>query len=113
MISSDFKALLPKQASPQPEDDRPVYYLFTFDPHDGKVYLDHNEDKHPADHITHKDQAPHVHHPEKIQGYAYAIKDGWRITTADHGEVKDPFVVKRVLAALRNEHPEPPLPHVS
>jgi hypothetical protein len=111
-IAPDLKSLLPKQAAPQEEDDRPVYYLWVFDPDTAKVLIEHNEDKHPADHVTHQDIGAHIHHPDKIQGYAYSIKDGWRITNDSHDEVKDPFVVKRVLSALRGEHPEAPLPHL-
>lgn len=107
-VHPDLKELLP----PRPEDDdRPVYYLWTFDPQDGHVYLDHNEEKHPAHHVTHDDLAPQVTHPETVHGYAYSIKDGWRITNDERDEV-DPYIARRVLKALKGEHPEPPLPHI-
>jgi len=113
-IASDFRGLL-KQADVEDRDDRPIYYLWTWDPAgndgNGKVHMDTNEGKHPADHITHDELAPHVYHPERVHGYAYSIKGGWRINTDDHKEV-DPGVVTRVMRKLRGEHPEPALPSV-
>jgi hypothetical protein len=112
-IAPDLKALLPKQVASQEEDDRPAYHLWVFDPQTSEVTLDDNEHKSPADQVTHKDLAPHVHHPERINGYAYSIKDGWRITDDAHNEVRDKFIVKRVMAKLQGEYPEPALPHIS
>jgi hypothetical protein len=111
-IPDDLKALLPKQASPL-EDDRPLYQLWCFDPQTSEVHMDHNQDKEPAHHVLHRDIGGHIHHPDKVQGYAYSIKNGWRITNDEHKEVQDPFIVNRVMAKLRGEHPEPALPHVS
>lgn len=112
MIPEDFRSLLPKVADSE-DDNRPTYFLWSFDPDTGKAHLHHNEDE-PLSHAkTHREMAPHIHHPERIDGYAYSIKGGWRITTNDHKEVKDRYIVKRVLDALRGEHPEPPLPHLS
>lgn len=113
MIAPDFKELLPKQASPKEEDDRPIYHLFVFDPESGKVKLDDNENASYADQVTHKDLAQDVHHPDKVQGYAYSIEGGWRITNDEHNEIKDPFIIKRVLQKLRGEYPEATLPHIS
>src|SRR5450755_3024481 len=101
-VAPDLKALLPQRtADVEDEDDRPLYYLWTFNPVDGEVYMDHNEDKHPAHHVTHDDLAPHVHHPEKVHGYAYSIKDGWRITDDEHKEVKDPCPARIEKASRR------------
>lgn len=113
-IAKDLAELLPHRQSPKGKgaDGRPIYYLWTFDPEDTKVYIDHNEDRHPADFVTHDELAPHVHHPDTVHGYAYSIKDGWRITDDNHDEVKDPFIVRRVLAALSGKHPPAPLPRV-
>lgn len=111
-IAEDLKSLLPKRASdPEERDDRPTYYLWTFDPQEDRVHIDHNENKHPADHVTHDELAPQVHHPDRVHGYAYSIKDGWRITDDDHKQV-DAHLVKLVLDALRGEHPEPPLANI-
>lgn len=116
-IADDLAQLLPTRRVAHGErDPRPVYYLWTFDPTDGQVYLDHNEDKHPAEHITHAELAPHVTHPDKVDGYAYSIKGGWRITEfgkdASQKPVEDPFIVRRVLAALEKKEPPAPLPHI-
>ena len=91
------------------KDDRPFYYLWTFDPTNSKIYIDHNEHRYPAEALTHDTLAPHVTHPDRVYGYAYSIKGGWRITDDEHNEAA-PFIVERVLAALRKEHP-PTLPH--
>lgn len=117
-IAPDLKSLLPVHVANQMNDDRPVYYLWTYEPPldhtegNGKVYMDHNEDKHPAHHMTHDELAPQVTHPDKVHGYAYSIEGGWRITDDDHKEV-DPFIVRQILKALRSRHPEKPLPNVS
>lgn len=112
-IAPDLKALL-KQADAEDRDDRPIYYLWVFDPATNTVHMDHNQDKHPAYHVLHRDleDQHHIHHPEKIRGYAYSIKGGWRITDDSHSEVKDPFIVDQVMRKLRGEHPEPALPNV-
>jgi hypothetical protein len=111
-IAPDLTELLPLREAASEPDDRPVYYLWTFDPVDGKIHIDHNEGRPAHAHVTHATLAPHVTHPERVHGYAYSIKGGWRITDADHKKVDDPFVIKRVLAALKQEHPPAPLPHV-
>jgi hypothetical protein len=116
-IAPDLRELLPQHEAGEHEvDDRPVYYLWTFDPEgNGKIYIDHNEDRHPADALTHQTLAPHVTHPETVHGYAYSIKGGWRITDNHHNQVKGPegaYIVRRVEQALRGEHPEPPLPSI-
>jgi hypothetical protein len=110
-IATDFKTLLPHEAAIE-TDDRPPYYLWCFDPTDGHVIVTHNRDRHPAEAHTHATMAPEIVHPERLRGYAYPIKDGWRITNDDHKKLTDPFVIKRVLAALRKEHPPAPLPSI-
>lgn len=89
--------------------DGPIYWLWVFDPQTGKVVTHHNEGLHRAHTKTHKDLAPEVIHPERLNGYAYKIKGGYRITTDDHREVKDPFISQSVLAKLKKEQP-PKLP---
>lgn len=111
-IADDFRSLLPPHLAAEDEDDRPVYVLWTFDPDTAEVYMDHNEDKHPAHHVTHTTLAPHVHHPEAVHGFAYSIEGGWRITNDEHSEVKDPYVVRKVVQKLREKYPEEPLPHI-
>lgn len=54
--------------------------------------------------------ATHYTDPRRLEGYAYSIAGGWRITDADHEAVKDPYVIRLLLAALREvdhrgEHP--------
>ena len=51
--------------------------------------------------------APHVTHPDKVDGFAYSIQNGWRITEFDadatEKPIEDPFVVGRVLKSLAEE----------
>jgi hypothetical protein len=113
-IPDDLAQLLPtrQKRSAAEADDRPIYYLWKFDPIEAKVHITHNEDRHSAEHVTHQSWATHITHPDHLKGYAYSIKGGWRITDDDHNEVKDPFVIRRILAALAGEHPPAPLPQI-
>lgn len=101
MVPEDFRSLFPKVAG-EP-DLRPLYYLWVFDPVEDKVYVEHNEGRHRADHIDHGKLAERVPHPDRIHGYAYQIKDGWRITDWEHRPVDDPHVKELVRRALRSE----------
>lgn len=112
-IAPDFKDLLPKASDREEEDDdRPIYYLWTWDPEEDKIHMDHNEDRQYADYLTHETLAPSVHHPDKVHGYAYSIKGGWRITDDSHKEV-DKHISHLVWKALEKLHPEPPLPNIN
>lgn len=93
-------------------DDRPIYYLWVFDPQDGKIYIDHNEGRQAGEKLLHDTLAPHVTHPERIYGYAYSIPGGWRLTNDDHDRVENDFAVSQVLNALKQKHP-PSLPDTS
>lgn len=107
-IPKDFADLLPSRQAAGEPDDRPLYYLWTFDPHEGVVHVDHNESKHPAQHITHDELAPHVKSP--VHGFAYSIQGGWRITDDDHKAVEDPYIIRKVEQALSRKHPPKVLP---
>lgn len=112
-VADDFRSLLPKREAILSEPyDGPLYWLWTFDPQDGKVVITHNEDRHRAHAVTHQELAPEVTHPERLNGYAYKIRDGYRITTDEHRPVEDPFILKQVLTALKQENPKP-LPHLN
>lgn len=86
-------------------DDRPIYVLWKFDPRDGRIYITHNEDRHPAEHVTHHSWATHVTHRDHVRGYAYSITGGWRITDHEHEEVKNPDAINALLAALARRYP--------
>lgn len=107
ILPHDFTELLPKVAA---RDPRPAYYLWVWDPDTETLYIDHNEDKHPAHKLTWQSLAPHVG-PEAIKGRAIPIEGGWRILTRSGGEA-DPYLTKHVLKALREKHPPPALPLV-
>ena len=101
-IPEDFRNLLPKLAA-EP-DPGPVYYLWVFDPHNDRVILAHNRDKKPADHADHVELAKQVPHPERVHGYAYRIRGGWRVTTWAHVSVDDPHVLEVVRKKLNEEN---------
>jgi hypothetical protein len=103
-LPPDFASLLPR-TSAAPEKG-PIYFLWVFDPHEDKVILEHNEDRHPADAIDHGILAEKVPHPDRLHGFAYRIKGGWRITTDDHKPVDDAHVKELVRKSLQNEKHE-------
>lgn len=100
-LPDDFVSLLPK-LSGEP-DLSPIYYLWVFDPVEDKVHVEHNEGRHRADHRDHSHLAERVPHPDRIHGFAYHIKNGWRITDWEHRPVEDPHVVELVRKELRGE----------
>lgn len=112
-IAPDFQELLPHRTALLNEPyDGPIYWLWVFDPESGHVTIHHNEDSSRAEAKTHDEVAPEVTHPGRLNGYAYKIQGGYRITTDDHKKLEDPFVVKQVIAALKGEQPHKPLPHI-
>src|SRR3954470_19228437 len=103
-LPSDFTSLLPR-LSAAPEKG-PVYFLWVFDPHEDKVILEHNEDRHPADAVDHGHLAERVPHPDRVHGFAYRIVGGWRITTDAHKPVDDVHIKELVRKSLENEKHE-------
>lgn len=110
MISEDFKDLLPKEAASEP-DLRP-HYLWVYDPQAHKVHIAEEKGAHPAHFPTHGTMVTHVTHPDRLDGYAWAIGGGWRITDNHNHKIEDPYILKQILSALRQEQPPAPLPHV-
>jgi hypothetical protein len=78
----------------------PIYYLWVFDPQEDKVILEHNEGRHPAQHIDHSHLEDLVPHPDRVHGYAYRIRGGYRVLDARHRAVEDPHVRRLVFNAL-------------
>lgn len=113
-LPNDFKSLLPPAQKPEEPYTGPVYWLWTFDPTTAKVVVIHNDDAHPAHHKTHHDIAADekIDHPEKVEGYAYKIRGGYRITDNEHRPVDDPYITSKVLSLLRGHEPKKPLPHI-
>lgn len=112
-ISEDFKSLLPPREAETDEVWKgPVYVLWVFDPMEDTVHIDHNKGRHRALTVTHSDMNPEIVHPGRLNGFAYRIKGGWRITTDEHKALDDPHIDKQVLKALRKEFPPKPLPNV-
>lgn len=106
MISEDFQALLPKTA----RDKRPFLYHWAYDPDTQTVHIEDRGD-HPSEFPVHKHMAKHITHPDRVDGFAIAVINGWRIFTDDL-QKPDPFVIERVRRALEGEHPPKPLPHI-
>jgi hypothetical protein len=100
-LPEDFASLLPK-LSAEPESG-PIYWLWVYDPHEDKVHLEHNEGKHRADYVDHGKLAERIPHPDRVHGFAYKIRDGFRITTWEHRPVDDPHVLQQVERALKGE----------
>ena len=106
-IPEDFKSLLPETKIAARPPGEPVYYLWVFDPQEDQVIIEHNEERHPAEHIDHSDLEKRVLHPEKVQGYAYPIEGGYRVTDTKHHAVEDKHIVdlvRRTLDGKRSEH---------
>jgi len=93
-------------------DNEPLYQLWVYNPMDGKVTIEHNEGVHKAYHKTHDDIRPDIMHPGRINGYAYRIKNGYRITDEDDKPVDDPYILKAVLNSIKDQKGDE-LPHVS
>lgn len=112
--AKDFDALLPKLAEEVPDEEwkGPIYVLWVFDPMTDKVSVEHNKGRHRALAVTHSQMAPDVVHPGRLQGYAYKIQGGWRITTEEHRMSDDPHIIKQVKKALAKAFPVKPPPHV-
>lgn len=98
--SQDFLDLFPK---PEGGPSGPVYWLWVFNPVNGVTLAKNNQDAPRADTITHSDLAEEVDHPDRLHGYAYPIRGGYRLTDWDHRPVGDPFIVKSVLAAINEK----------
>jgi hypothetical protein len=104
-VSEDFADLLPKVASL----NGPLYHLWVFDPEKDRVIIETPEEKPRSEHRYHVDLAEDVPHPERVHGYAYPIKGGWRITDWEHRPIEDPHikqVVKRTLDREKIGHPK-------
>lgn len=102
-IPSDFKALLPKVGAEPEAKNEPVYHLWVYDPSEDKVHLEHNDGRHAAEHIDHSHLALRVVHPDRIHGFAYRIRGGYRITDWEHRPVKDVHVLRQVKNALEGK----------
>jgi hypothetical protein len=113
-MADDIKDLQDPGKDTSPER-RAATYLWVYDPAEDKLYVDHNEDKHPAHRITHAEFHQEVDHPNAVRGFAYSIKGGWRITDRDHKEVEDPYLIKLVVSTLDGAplptHPAHPRHH--
>lgn len=86
----------------------PFQYLWSFDPTTNKVHIMDSAGKHPADYPHHSDIE--IHHPDRVDGYALPIKNGYRIFNSDLSE-SDPYVTHQVKAALQGRD-DPTLPAI-
>lgn len=82
---------------------QPLYYSWVFDPVEGVAHIsdDHKRERRHKKH--HEELSEKVgHHPDRVHGYAYRIRFGWRVTDTDH-HVVDGFVRKAVAKAIREK----------
>lgn len=84
----------------------PLYYRWTFSPDTGEVEVGHNDEDHPALVRYHEQLADKLNRADVINGYAYRITDGWRLSDDEHKPLEDPYIVSQVLRAL-NRGPQP------
>ncbi len=109
-IPEDIKRLLDPGQSHEP-DSGPIQWLWCYDPVENEVHVTHNEGRHPAYRITHKDHHPEVTHESSLRGFAFKIKGGWRIVDRASKEIGDPYIEKRVVAALEGKDFAAPTAH--
>ena len=83
-------------------------YLWSYDPASGSVAVKDCEADHPADYAHHSDIE--VNHPERVDGYALPITNGWRIMDKDMSEA-DPYITTQVKRALAHQA-SPPMPQI-
>lgn len=101
-IPDDLKALL-DPAYDRKADKRPVFWLWVYDGTNDKVTITHNEDRPPAHAVIHKDLAQEAHPAYRLEGYAYSIRGGFRITDADSRPLQDPHIITLIKHALKAE----------
>jgi hypothetical protein len=94
--------------SSQKNQIKPFQHLWSFDPSTSKVHILDAAGKHPADYPHHSDIE--IHHPERIDGYALPIQNGYRIFNSDLTEA-DPYVTQKVKEALEGIN-SPSLPSI-
>lgn len=104
-LPEDFSRLLPKLAAEREEG--PLYFLWVFNPDNDEVTVEHNEGRHPATHVDHGHLAERISSPERIHGFAYKIRGGWRVMTWEHQPVDDPHILKQVKLALAGHRAAP------
>jgi hypothetical protein len=85
---------------------QPFQYLWSYDPETSKVVMKNSTSDHPADFPHHSDVK--INHPDRIDGYALPIKNGWRIFNTDLTE-SDPYITQKVKEAIDGlDRPELP-----
>lgn len=70
--------------------ERRIYHRWGYDPRDDSVHINERNDF-------------------DLNGYAYRIDGGWRLTDEEHDAVDDPYIVRKVMEALKGDSnaPEP------
>src|SRR3954471_18860471 len=95
-IPEEFAELLPRVA----KAGGPLYHLWVYDPSNDTVLIETPEKKPRSEQRYHEELSEDVPHPSWIHGYAYQIRNGWRITDWEHhplGDVHVKRVVRRTL----------------
>ncbi len=72
-------------------------YIWSYNPETSQVHLIDADGNHPADFPHHADIE--INHPDRVDGYALPIKNGWRIFNSDLSE-SDPYITQQVKNAI-------------
>lgn len=102
-VSEEFASLLPRVA----RSDRPVYVLWVFNPDTDTALIEDPSGKPRAEQRYHEELAKQVPHPDRVHGYAYSIRDGWRITDWEHRPLDDAHIKRVVRRTLDREQVKP------
>lgn len=98
-VPEEFSDLLPKVA----HVEGPEYHLWVYNPQDDSVLIETPADKPRIEQRYHAELAEDVPHPNRVHGYAYPLRDGWRITDWEHHPVEDPHIKTVVRRTLDQE----------
>lgn len=71
-----------------------IYYRWVYSPSTGDVTLAHNHEGHPANIRFHDELNEDRPEADQINGYAYKLDGGWKLTDEEHKPVRDPHMLK-------------------
>ena len=87
------------------DDDRPDYCVWALDLRTRTPHVADDEGLGPVQSVSHDELTQVIGHPEVADGYAYAVPDGWLITTEDAERVRDPAILDPLVLALVSTYP--------
>lgn len=99
-IPDDIRNLFQSKTA-APKSKKVLYYLWTYGANTGKVLLDTDDSRPRKDHRYHEHMGEDHEDTDLIHGYAYRIKDGWRITDIEHNSLDDGHIKLEIIRAIR------------